>query len=123
MLCNGAIDGAFDEVSMSGSGGGGGGGGFDAPALPCEALVFETQLSSPKAAVIAQLEVDTTLGLAPQPFGAVVVVVALHRGAVAGGLAAPQVTRLLACMEQHIQYVATVVSIQGAQVRVRVTPA
>jgi hypothetical protein len=111
------------EIEMSGSGSGGGGGGFDVDELPCEALFFETQLSSPKAAVIAQLGAGTPLRLATQSVGAVVVVVALHHAEVAGGLAAPQVTRLLACMAQGVQYVATVTEIQGAQVRVRVAPA
>ncbi len=42
---------------MSGSGGGGGGGGgFEPPTGDCATLAFDTQLSSPKAAVVATLK-------------------------------------------------------------------
>lgn len=107
---------------MSGSGGGGGGGGFDPPDN-CAALVIDTQLSSPKQAVVSLIQVGDELLVAAQPMGATTVVVALHNGQVAGGLASPLVQRLRECMAAGTQYTATVTSKNDGQVRVRVKAA
>lgn len=107
---------------MSGSGGGGGGGGFDPPDN-CAALVIDTQLSSPKQAVVSLIQVGDELLVAAQTMGATTVVVALHNGQVAGGLASPLVQRLRECMAAGTQYTATVTSKNDGQVRVRVKAA
>lgn len=105
---------------MSGSpGSGGGGGSWEAPTT-CESLVIDTQLSSPKAAVIAGIAVGDVLDVALQP-GTGTVVVVLHHGQVAGGLASPDVQRLRECIEGGTQYGAEVREINGAQVKVRVS--
>lgn len=108
---------------MSGSGGGGGGGGFDPPPDSCAALVFDTQLSSPKQAVVATIQVGDELLVATQTVSATTVVVVLHNGQVAGGLASPLVQRLRECMASGTQYTATVTAVNGGQVRVRVKAA
>ena len=105
---------------MSGSGGGGGGGGFDPPTDSCAALVFDTQLSSPKQAVVATIQVGDELLVSTQTVSATTVVVVLHNGQVAGGLASPLVQRLRECMASGTQYTATVTAVNGGQVRVRV---
>lgn len=102
------------------SGSSGGGGGNEPPNSSCESLVFETLLSSPKPNVIAQLGVGTILSVGTQQSGGVTVVVVLHQGQVAGGLASPQVARLRECIAQGTQYEARVLSISNGQVRVRV---
>ena len=84
---------------MSGSGGGGGGGGFDPPTNDCASLSFDTQLSSPKAPIVSGLKVDDVLEVTTQVMGDSTVVVALHRGKVAGGVASPFVQRLRECIE------------------------
>lgn len=85
---------------MSGSGGGGGGGGgFEPPTGDCATLAFDTQLSSPKAAVVATLKVKDLLDVTTQVMGGTTVVVVLHGGQVAGGLASPLVQRLRECIE------------------------
>lgn len=105
---------------MSGSGGGGGG-GFSPKFDSCESLVIDTQLSSPKQAVVERIKVDDTLMIATQNYGGATVVVALHEGEVAGGLAAPEIGRLRTCMESGTQYLAKVISKNDGQVRVRVS--
>lgn len=105
---------------MSGSGGGGGG-GFSPNFDSCETLVIDTQLSSPKQAVVERIEVGDTLTIATQNYGEATVVVALHEGEIAGGLAAPEVGRLRSCMEQGTQYQAKVTAKNDGQVRVRVS--
>jgi hypothetical protein len=82
-------------------------------------LDISTQLSSPKAAVIAGIAVGEVLDVALQP-GVNTVVVVLRKGQVAGGLASPDVQRLRECLEGGTQYGAKVVEVNGAQVKVRV---
>ena len=106
---------------MSGSGGGGSGGGFSQNFDSCESLVIDTQLSSPKHAVVEHIRVGDILTIATQNYGDASVVVALHKGDVAGGLAAPEVGRLRSCMEKGTQYLAKVTAINDGQVRVRVS--
>jgi hypothetical protein len=103
---------------MSGSPGGGGG-GWDTQPTACDMLDISTQLSSPKAAVIAGIAVGDVLDVALQA-GAGTAVVVLHKGQLAGGLASPDVQRLRECLEGGTQYGALVREINGAQVKVRV---
>lgn len=105
---------------MSGSGGSGYGGGFYGEGSSCEKLVIHTQLSSPVAAVVAQLVVGSVLSVDTQPGPITTLVVAKYNGAVAGGLASAQIARLLECLDDGHQYEATVTSISGAQIKVRV---
>lgn len=107
---------------MSGSSGGGGSGGSWVTPSTCEDLVIDTQLSSPKAAVIAGIKVGDVLDVQLQP-GAGTAVVVIHNGHVAGGLASPDVQRLRECLERGTRYGAEVKSINGAQVKIRVSAA
>ena len=104
---------------MSGSSGGGGGGSWDSQPTACDLLDISTQLSSPKAAVIAGLAVGDVLDVALQA-GAGTAVVVLRDGQLAGGLASPDVQRLRECMEGGTQYSAVVREINDAQVKIRV---
>lgn len=106
---------------MSGSGGGGFGGGGDGE-VSCDRLSFETQLSSPKPAVVSGIEVGDVLSVEVEPQGAVQVVVIKHRGQVAGGITSPRMVRLLECLQLGSRYSATVVRIVGGQVIVRISP-
>lgn len=105
---------------MSGSGGGGGGGGFDSPGTTCGDLEFDTQLSSPKPAVVVQLNVNDLLEVVTQVVAGATVVVALYKGQVAGGLASPLVQRLRECIEAGTPFTARVLSVNSGQVRVHV---
>lgn len=89
------------------------------PSDSCAALRFETQLASPKAHVVAQLQVGNTLDIVFGPSGSQVVI-ALWNGAEAGGIVDPHLPQLRNCMNQNEQYQADVLSIAGGQVRVRV---
>lgn len=107
---------------MSGSGGGGGGG--DYPAVErCEDLVIDTQLSSPKPAVVNGLKKGDVLQVAVQTVGSTAVVVVTHQGQLAGGLASPEIQRLRECINKGVRYIATVVAKNAGQVTVRVTAA
>jgi hypothetical protein len=117
---------------MSGSGGGGGGsrggggargGSPDVGQTPCEALAFETQLSSPKSDVIAGLKVGEVLDVVLKQDGGVQTIQVLRAQKVAGGLTAPDVKRLRECILSGHTYKATVTAVTGGQVKVRINPA
>lgn len=106
---------------MSGSGGGGGGGSADWN-ISCDTLVIETQLTSPDAAVIAGIQLNDVLPVESRQMNGMTVVVVVHNGQVAGGLAAPQLPRLRECMNGGTEYEAKVLSKSNGQVRVSVRP-
>lgn len=105
---------------MSGSGGGGGGGGGDQPKIECELLAFETQLTSPKATVVAKLKPNDELQIELQSPGGTAVVAAIFESEIAGGITAQDVQRLRECLQDGYEYRATVISVKEGQVRVRV---
>lgn len=90
------------------------------PVNSCEALSFETQLSSPKEEVVDTLSIGSQLEVTITQSGSTTIVAAMWNGAIAGGIAAPQVQRLRECILGGTRYFATVLSINGGQVRVRV---
>jgi len=104
---------------MSGSGGGGYGGG-PSDNSPCDTLKFESQLSSPQAAVVSALIPGEVLHIAVAQMNGQVVVQVLHHGQPAGGLTGPEATRLRNCIDQGHTFTATVLQVNGGQVRVRV---
>ena len=104
---------------MSGSGGGSYGGGFES-ASTCEALVIDTQLSSPKEDVVSKIKIGDELDVDVRQIGSTAVVVVLHNGSVAGGIAAPQVQKLRECIAAGTTYIAKVTSKSDGQVRVRI---
>lgn len=104
---------------MSGTGGSGGG-VYETPADNCELLIIQTQLSSPKEEVVDTIQIKDVLDVALQTIGNTTVVVALHRGKLAGGLASPRVQQLRECMVKGIHYQATVTEKSDGQIRVRV---
>lgn len=109
---------------MSGSSGGGGGDIFVIDTIQCDSLVINTQLSSPKADIVRRLTKGDELTVVLEKYATgQVVVVAKHNGDITGGLTAPETARLRACMEQGTSYNATVLEVNGGQVRVRVHPA
>lgn len=107
---------------MTGSSGSGYGGGFDSGAVACDALIIDTQISSPKADVIKDLVRGAALNVALAQVGGVSTVVLTYEGRLAGGIADPSVQRLRECLAQGTQYTATVRAINGGLVTVRVTP-
>lgn len=107
-------------MSGSGGGGGGGGGGGVYDDAPCERVRFEAQITSPQGPVVATIAVGDVLDVVTATMQNVLVVQVLKNGQVAGGLAGPDASRLRNCMEQGNSYRATVVSVLGGQVRVRV---
>jgi hypothetical protein len=107
---------------MSGSGGGGYGGGFATDEVACDRLAFDTQLSSPKAAVVAQINVGDVLTVALDQQGAAQVVVIKRGNDIAGGITSPKMARLLECIRQGTRYQATVTAKSDGQVSVRISP-
>lgn len=104
---------------MSGSGGGGGGGGDPQPPS-CDSLGFDAQLTSPQSAVVATLTVGEVLDVVLSSLKGQTIVHVLKAGQIAGGLTGLDASHLRRCMEQGHTYRATVLSINGGQVRVRV---
>ena len=107
---------------MSGSSGGGGGDIFVIDTIQCDSLVINTQLSSPKADVVARLNTGDELAVVLETYPGTKVVVAKLNNDIAGGLTAPETARLRTCIEQGTSYNATVLDVNGGQVRVRVHP-
>lgn len=108
---------------MSGSGGGGGGGGVPVDNTPCDQIDFESQVTSPKSNVVKGLAIDIVLDVVLEPLNGVVVVQVKSKGALVGGLTGPDVRRMRKCLEEGYKFKATVLSINGGQVRVRVESA
>lgn len=107
---------------MSGSGGSGFGGGYNDTAVACENLIIETQLSSPKEAVVKHLAVNDVLQVGlEQQAGTTVVVLTFH-GDKAGGTTSPRMPQLRECIQGGTLYIATVTSKSDGQVQVRITP-
>jgi len=103
------------------SGGGGGGGGGESSSTPCETLRFDAQLTSPQPAVVQSLKNGEVLAVdVANMKGQLVVQVRKKSGQIAGGLTGPDASRLRQCIEQGHMYKATVLTINGGQVRVRI---
>lgn len=107
-------------MSGLGGGGNGGGGATGNQALSCEDIIIETQLSSPKDNVVAKLKVGDILFINLQLMGLTTVVTATFDGEIAGGLASPDINQLRECISQGYKYIASIISIRGGQVKVRV---
>src|SRR5688572_20938010 len=104
---------------MSGSSGGGGGGDYH-PKRDCSDLVIDTQLSSPKPAVVAQIKKGDVLQVGTIVQGSTTTVVVTHQGKLAGGLASSEVNELRECLAKGFKYEAKVLEKKGGQVRVLV---
>lgn len=103
---------------MSGSGG-----SYLAPdthANSCANLRFDTQLASPKAAVVSSMKVDDILDLALKTINNTQVVIALWTNQIAGSIVHRLLTQLRNCMTEGEQYKARVLQINGGIVRLRV---
>jgi len=88
----------------------------------CSTLIFDTQLTSPKADIVSQLSIDGILSVELHQANQNTVVCAKWRGQIAGGVASEYLRKLRSCLEQGQKYNAKVTSIQAGQVRVRVYP-
>lgn len=101
------------------SGSGGSDIGSPPPSTSCATLRFDTQLASPKAAVVAQLSpgdiLDVVFSQTNQQ-----IVVAEWQGAEAGSIVDQRLTQLRNCLNQGEQFEAEVLQVGGGQVRVRV---
>lgn len=104
---------------MSGSSGGGYSGGSENYS-PCESLRFDANLTSPKPSVVGTLKVGAVLTIVVAEMKDVIVLQVLAGGLVVGGLTALEAARLRTCIDQGHTYQATVLSLDGGQVRVRV---
>lgn len=102
------------------SGSGGSYLGPSTPASSCTSLQFDTQLASPKAQVVSQLNTNDILDIAFAQQGSQQIVVALSAGQEAGGIVDPHLHQLRNCMSQGEQYQARVLSVSGGQVRLRI---
>ncbi|HET8899628.1 MAG TPA: hypothetical protein VFN09_12725 [Rhodanobacteraceae bacterium] len=105
---------------MSGSSGGGFGGGFERSGVSCEDLIINTQLGSPRAAVIPSLQIGTELDVQVQQQNNISVVVLVLNNQIAGGITAPEVQQLRECIQAGTVYAARVTNISGAHVGVRI---
>lgn len=106
---------------MSGSGGGGGGGGGGDPhPSQCETLRFDAQLVSTQPTGVATLKPGDVLDVGLAVLKGQTVVQVLKNGQVVGGLTGPDANRLRGCIEDGHDFKATVLTVNGGQVRVRI---
>jgi hypothetical protein len=108
---------------MSGSGSSGFGGGFERSEVVCERLILNTQIASPKPAVIGGLQLGEVLMVGLEQTGTTSTVVVLRNNQVAGGIAAPEMQRLRECIQQGTRYIAKVTAISGAHISIRISAA
>jgi len=87
---------------------------------PCDALRFDSQLSSPQAPVVTTLKPGDVLDIAVVSMRGQVVVQVLSHGQPAGGLTGPEASQLRNCIDQGHDFKATVLSVNGGQVKVHV---
>lgn len=95
----------------------GGTGGVD-----CSQLRFNTFISSPKPAVLPQLNPGIVLNVDAYKLGATETVAVFWNGTLAGGIV-DHSARLFQCITNGFMFKATVVSKNGAQVAIRIEPA
>lgn len=107
---------------MSGSSGGGGGGvSTDDEVIGCDVLRFETQIASPNPLVVPTLKVgDELLVSIASATKTQEIQVITAGGQLVGGILAVKVQRMRECMLESHTYKATVLSVNGGQVRVLV---
>lgn len=86
----------------------------------CLDISFQTQISSPKAEVVAELSVDDVLDIELIVGGKVTTVAVKHAGKIVGGLASPNISKIRQCLSQGIRYQATVISIDSGLIRIEV---
>lgn len=107
---------------MSGSGGGG---DYDMPSInrpsqndSCASLIINTNLATPQADVINNLNVGDVLHInALTDQGPIQ---ALHDGQLAGNIVSREQIRLLACLIKGVPFVADVIEIDNGQCQVRI---
>ncbi len=105
---------------MSGGGGSGGTGGGPPrdSGIDCAGIRFDTYLSSVDAAAAAQLNVEEVLTIelrtAPRAL------LAVRQDGTAVGAITRKVRELLRCLQQQVEFVAKVKSINGGDIEVRV---
>jgi hypothetical protein len=106
---------------MSGGSGSGSGGGFGGDGgLDCSAIKFDAFLSSVDPEVVRDVEVGQVLPieLRTDPRSLVVV---LPDGRVLGAIT-KKVRELLRCIQQQVEFTATIKNINGGDVEVKIQP-
>lgn len=108
---------------MSGGGGDRGPSGGGDSGVDCRDLRFEATISSPQPTVVANLQVDEvlTVGIEQQATNRMIAV-RRSNGDLVGSLT-DHLRELIRCIQEGVNYEATVISIQGGAVRVRVQAA
>ena len=105
---------------MSGSSGGGGGRSISDEEIACEALKFEAQIASPVPAAVSTLKINDVLAVTVANTSGVQQIQVYNGTQLVGGLLANRVSRLRECILNGATFKATVLSINGGQVRVAV---
>lgn len=98
----------------NGAGGDGGSQGAD----PC-VLVEETVLNSPVPAIVSTLKAGDILSVDLQKGPPVRVVIRTTTGKIAGAITGAKLPQIITCIDAGVEYAATVVSVKGGAVRVR----
>jgi hypothetical protein len=102
---------------------GGGGYGPDSSSdytTPCDKLIFQTTLQSPKPKVISKLKPKDRLEITKEGTQGPVVGVHLKHGT--AGSIVDRLAELLRCIDNGHTFEGEVISINGGQVLIRITP-
>ena len=106
---------------MSGGGGGAGGGGPDVDSdVPCDRLVFETELQSVRLSVARRVKPADRLSVVIDGPGQPIVARHKRHGDV--GSIISRIPDLLRCHDRGYSYEAEVLTVSSARIHVRVAP-
>lgn len=86
----------------------------------CDKLTSETTLSSPNAAVLAQLQAGMELDVEVDDSSGARVIRATYQSQIAGSITSAVIQKIADCIELGHQYLAEVLSVSGGACRVRV---
>ena len=101
---------------MSGSGGGGGSGGEIV--MKCETISFNTDINSPQGSVLEGLEIQDKLSV--KLSNNTVVVVRQDTDDILGSINWSSIAKLIECLTNGSEYVATVRDIQDGLIKVHI---
>jgi len=103
---------------MSGSGGGGGGGSFE-PVKNCDNISFNTDINSPQEQALEGLEAQDKLDVVL--ISNTVTVVRQGTGDTVGSINWSSIARLIECLRDGSEYIATIRDIQDGLIKVHIS--
>lgn len=87
----------------------------------CDSLIIKTHISSPKEEIISELSEGDILLVSLDESSGIPVIVLMHEGNIAGGIASPKISLLIQCIRNGSNYIGEVITINDGQVMVQIS--